>query len=267
MIRIITAALLASLALPALAEDVTLDCLADPAASVAVGSPVTGILREVFVGRGDRVTTGDLLARLDSTIEQADVAVAQAHANATELVEAQRTKLSFAEANLERGRALAESGTVTQSRIEELEALVAVARSDLATEERRRDLAGIELERSQAVLSLRTLTSPIDGFVTAQGTQAGEFLRQDSVVFTIIATDPLYIEAYAPAELFGRIKAGDSGSINLEQPQGTVVDAVVSVVDPVFDAASGTFGLRLELPNPEDGFPAGQRCTVTLALS
>jgi membrane fusion protein (multidrug efflux system) len=36
----------------------------------------------------------------------------------------------------------------------------------------------------------------------------------------------------------------------------------VTVVDKVVDAASGTFGVRLELPNPDLKLPAGLKCTV-----
>ncbi len=266
MTRIFLATLLVTIAVPAWAEEVTLDCLADPAETVAVGSPVTGIVREVLVGRGDRVAAGDVLARLDATIEEADVAVAQAQADATEIVEAQRTKLALAEANLDRARQLVESGSVTQSRIEELEAIVAVARSDLATETRRVELARIELERARAVLSLRTLRSPIDGFITGEGTAVGEFLRQDGVVFTVAKTDPLHIEAYAPVGYYGRLVTGIAGTVALDQPPGTNLDAKVTVVDPVFDAASNTFGFRLELPNPGNAIPAGQHCRVTLDL-
>lgn len=266
MTRLLLAALLTTTAFPAWAEDVTLDCLADPAETVAVGSSVTGIVREVLMSRGDRVHVGDVLARLDSTIEEADVAVAEAQADATEVVEAQRAKLALAEANLERARQLVVSGSVTQSRVEELEAVVAVARSDLATETRRVDLARIELERARAVLSLRTLKSPLDGFITAQGTAAGEFLRQDGVVFTVARTDPLYVEAYAPVDYYGRLLVGSVGKVALEQPPGTALEAKVTVVDAIFDAASNTFGLRLELPNPGNAIPAGQHCTVTFAL-
>ena len=38
------------------------------------------------------------------------------------------------------------------------------------------------------------------------------------------------------------------------------------MVDRVFDAASGTFGVRLDLPNSDGALPAGQRCIVSFAL-
>jgi hypothetical protein len=48
----------------------------------------------------------------------------------------------------------------------------------------------------------------------------------------------------------------------LEEPVGSEHEVVVSVVDRVIDAASGTFGVRLELPNPNYELPAGLRCRV-----
>jgi hypothetical protein len=42
-----------------------------------------------------------------------------------------------------------------------------------------------------------------------------------------------------------------------------VYQAKVTVVDPVFDAASGTFGVRLEMPNPDEAAPVGVRCTMS----
>lgn len=47
-----------------------------------------------------------------------------------------------------------------------------------------------------------------------------------------------------------------------EDPVGGVHKAVVTVVDQVFDAASGTIGVRLELPNPDYAIPAGLKCQV-----
>ena len=48
-----------------------------------------------------------------------------------------------------------------------------------------------------------------------------------------------------------------------EKPGGGVLEASVKIVDRVVDAASGTFGVRLELPNPEYRLSAGLKCKVT----
>jgi multidrug efflux pump subunit AcrA (membrane-fusion protein) len=47
-----------------------------------------------------------------------------------------------------------------------------------------------------------------------------------------------------------------------ETPVGGELEAKVMVVDSLIDAASGTFGVRLELPNPGRRIPAGLRCRI-----
>ncbi len=51
-----------------------------------------------------------------------------------------------------------------------------------------------------------------------------------------------------------------------EEPVGGEHRAEVTVVDRVVDAASGTFGVRLELPNPDYAIPAGLKCRVEFPL-
>ncbi|WP_027062465.1 efflux RND transporter periplasmic adaptor subunit [Mesorhizobium loti] len=244
------------------AGDTTFDCLAQPAQRVQIGTPVTGLLASVDVGRGALVMPGDIVARLESTVEQANVALAKAQAEADEAVQAQQTRLTLAEADLGRSQKLVNSGSVATSKVEELQANVEIAKRDLDTEKRKILLAQIELQRQQTLLDRQSIRSPIKGFVAEQTLRAGEFVRQDSPIMTIVQIDPLYIEAYVPVSLWGKIIVGTRGSIILNQPDQQRRSAAVTVVDKVFDAASGTFGVRLELPNPDDQIPAGQRCQV-----
>jgi multidrug efflux pump subunit AcrA (membrane-fusion protein) len=223
------------------AEPMTFDCVAEPAQRVQIGTPVTGLLASVEVGRGARVQPGDVVARLESTVEEANVALAKAQADADEAVRAQQTRLSLAEADLARSKKLATSGSVSVSKVQELEATVEIARRDLDTEQRKTLLAKIELQRQQALLDRQSIRSPI---------------------MTIVQIDPLFIVAYVPVALWGKIIVGSPGSVVLDQPDKQSRSALVTVVDKMFDAASGTFGVRLELPNPDDLIPAGQRCQV-----
>jgi len=73
--------------------------------------------------------------------------------------------------------------------------------------------------------------------------------------------DPLNVEVIIPASLYGTVKIGDHADVMPETPKG-IFDAKVVVVDKVINAASGTFGVRLELPNPKQLLPAGARCKV-----
>ena len=65
-------------------------------------------------------------------------------------------------------------------------------------------------------------------------------------------------------ELIGAIKVGMNAEITSEHAAGQkVYKAKVTIVDRVIDAASGTFGVRLELPNPKYRLPAGLKCKVS----
>jgi RND family efflux transporter MFP subunit len=257
---ILTLLLLAAPA--ASAAEMAFDCVAEPTQRVQVGSPVTGLLAEVLVGRGDRVMPGDVVAKLESKVEKANVQLAKAQSEAEEVMQAQQTRLNLAEADLSRALRLVHSGSVATSKVEELQARAEIARRDLDTEKRKLLIAKIELERQQALLDRQSIRSPIRGFVTEQSLRAGEFVRQDSPIMTIVQIDPLHVEAYIPVALWGKITTGTKAGVVLDQPDHERRDARVTVVDRVFDAASGTFGVRLELPNPGDLIPAGQRCRL-----
>jgi multidrug efflux pump subunit AcrA (membrane-fusion protein) len=79
---------------------------------------------------------------------------------------------------------------------------------------------------------------------------------------TIAQIDPLNVELVLPLQRYGSIKPGAAALVHPAAPVGGVYEAKVQVVDPVIDAASDTFGVRLLLPNPAGVIPAGIRCDV-----
>ena len=81
-------------------------------------------------------------------------------------------------------------------------------------------------------------------------------------MMTIAEADPLYAETFMPVSLYGTVKIGTMAEVRPEAPIGGIYNALVSVVDNVFDAASRTFRVRLILPNDGYRLPAGLRCEV-----
>ena len=72
--------------------------------------------------------------------------------------------------------------------------------------------------------------------------------------------DPLNVELVLPVRYFGSIKPGMVADVMPQEPVGGMYQAKVVSLDKVIDAASGTFGVRLEFPNPGNKVPAGLRC-------
>ncbi len=240
----------------------TFDCIMEPAQRVKVSTSVTGVLAEVNVERGDEVKAGQTIGKLDTTVEQANLDLAQTQANSVEGLEAQRTRLELARAKLQRDLPLTQKGIVSQDKLEGLQADFDIASRDFNVEKLKRRIASIEVERATAALNLRVIKSPLTGLVVDKHLSAGEFVNQEAYIMTLVQLNPLYVEAYIPVSYYGKIPIGMIGTIYPAEPIGGTYKAPVTVVDRVFDAASATFGVRLELKNVDNKLPGGERCKV-----
>ena len=89
----------------------------------------------------------------------------------------------------------------------------------------------------------------------------GEVVDEDTIL-RIAQIDPLRVEVVLPAARFGTVQKGMKAAVVPEMPGDQIHVAAVSLVDLVIDAASGTFGARLELPNPDHSIPGGLHCQV-----
>jgi len=124
-----------------------------------------------------------------------------------------------------------------------------------------RRLADLELQRTSAEVALRTIRSPVNGVVMERFMHPGEFPKQEKIL-KIAQIDPLRVEVYAPVSMLGKIAVGQTAWVKPEAPVTGEFAARVTVVDRVVDAASGTLGVRLELPNHNLKLPAGLKCTI-----
>ena len=238
------------------------DCVIDPSEVVKLGSPITGVLAEVKVNRGDVVTRGQPVASLESSIEAATVRLNQFRAESTAKMNSQQERLKLARSRVERFGA-PRGLVVTQDKYEELQAEARIAEQELLREQQDRQLSQLELDRSQATLDQRTIHSTVDGIVTEKKLSAGEFVNQEGYVVTVSRLDPLYVEVFLPVIYYKQVRVGMEGNVRPAPPIENTYPASISVVDHVFDPASGTFGVRLTLPNPGNTLPGGQRCKVT----
>lgn len=250
----------------AAAAESSFDCVIDPSEIVKLGSPIPGVLAEVLVKRGDVVTRGQPIAMLESTVEASTVKLNRFRAESTAKIDAQEERLKLSRSRVERygqPRGL----VVTQDKFEEIRAENRVAEQDLLREKQDRQLSQLELERSQATLDQRTIRSTVDGIVSEKKLSAGEFVSQEGYIVMLARLDPLNVEVYLPVAYFQQVRVGMTARVNPAPPIGNTYDATITVVDRVFDPASGTFGVRLALPNPGNPLPGGQRCKVIFDMT
>jgi len=240
-------------------------CIIRPRQVVQLASPVSGRIAEEFVDRGDTVSQGKLVARLESSVEEAQVALDRYKAaNSTER-EAAETDLGFNERQLERRQKLRDNMFAKIDDVDDYTTRAMQDRISIRKAEINQQLATLEAARSASALDLRYVKSSIDGVVTERKLQPGEYVYEQTPIMTIAQIDPLSIELVVSAQLYGTIKVGDLVEIHPNPPVNGVYQVKVDVVDPIIDAASETFGVRLVLPNTEHTIPAGIRCSARLA--
>ena len=260
-------ALAASLGSPASAEtlhDRDFDCLVDARTRVKLGAAVAGVIEKISVDRGDRVKKGQVLVELDSRVETAQLQVARAHAATDQPVDAARAKQDLAHRNAERMRQLRQSnpGALTGPQYDEAISNEAVGAFNLRDAELSLKAAALEADRAEALLEQRRIVSPIDGLVVERQMSTGEYRNDQQSFLTLAELDPLNVEVYLPVAYYGQTATGAVAAVTLQSPLGTTRNATVEIVDRVLDASSGTFGVRLTLPNPNLLIPAGLRCKV-----
>jgi membrane fusion protein, multidrug efflux system len=249
-------------AAPALATPV--DCLIEPRAILKLVAPDKGPIAAIMVERGDRVAKGAALARLDDTVQQLQVLNAQTQKNADVGLRAAKARLSQRERELTRVKELRSRNVTPEAAVEEAQIAVDMARFDIEQAGINHHLAELDYDTAVALLERRKLVSPVDGLVIDVRAEPGEYAHEQRELVTLAVTDPLNVEAFVPATKFGAITVGQVYTVQQAEPLTGQFPATVRVVDQVFDPASNTFGIRLQIANPEGAIPAGTRCTIDL---
>ena len=242
------------------------DCLIEARQSVDIRSPVEGLIESVKVQRGDVVRKGQLLVKLESGPEQAALDIARARATMTGPVEAAQARVEFAKTKEKRQEELSAQKFVSPSALDEARTERKLAESELRVAMENQKLAELEVQRADALLQLHVIRSPFDGVVVDRLLDPGEFASTNvkEPILKLAEIDPLNVEVVLPAAMFGRIRRGDRAEV-IPETSTRYSSAQVSIVDRVIDGASGTFGIRLDLRNPDGAIPAGARCRVRFA--
>jgi RND family efflux transporter MFP subunit len=246
----------------AAAEPVVLDGIIEPYLIVNIGSPVAGILATVDVDRGDIVTRNQVLATLQSGVERANMELARTRVEMDASVKAKEAKLNFNLRRQQRLEPLLEKNLIPFDEMDEARTNTDLALLELEEARENIRLAEMEWKRANEVVKRMTIYSPITGVVKERFLTKGEYVENQPIL-QLVQIDPLYVEVFAPVALLGIIAVNMTAEVSPEEPIGNHYKARVKVVDRVVDAASGTFGVRLELPNPGNKLPAGLKCKVS----
>ncbi len=236
-----------------------LDCLVRPEMYIELSSPVDTTLKTMLVKAGDIIKEGQPLVILENSLEKAKVELHKRKALSWAEIEDRRIQLKFARQNLQRMNELLKKKSIPQFEKEKAETEVSLAEIELIKAKEEKNQARLNLNYAEAELALRTIKSPIDGIVVDSYAKAGESVAERTIM-KLAKINPLRIELIAPTEYFWLIKKDMEVEILPERPADKSFQATVTVVDQLIDPASGSFTVRMSLPNPGDKLVAGVNC-------
>lgn len=237
--------------------------LIEPSEIVNVGSPVEGVVSHLAVERSSVVRKGDPLVYLESSVEKAAFERARALVAVQGEIKMHEEKLAHARQTNARMQELFKSEAISAEKKDEAVTEMAMASARLLKAREDKNLARLDFERAQAQLDQRTIRSPIAGVVVERLVAPGEYVGAKPLL-RVSQLDPLRVEVILPAALFGKVTPGMKADVKPDGQEERYA-ATVTIVDRVIDPASGTFGVRLELPNPEYRLPSGLKCAVRFA--
>lgn len=208
------------------------------AKSVVTITPETsGVVTEVNVTKGQRVAPGDVLCTLDQGTRAA--AVAQAEAG-----------LAQAQAAFETNTALRKKGLAAANSANALDAALKAAQAGF-------DQAKAEFDRTQ-------VKTKVAGVVQDPLATVGTMLSPGTPCATVVELNPMLFVGTVPEARIGLAKLGLKAKI--ETVTGQQLDGEVSYISPTADAATRSFPVEIQIPNPEGQVLSGITATATVEM-
>ena len=203
-----------------------------------VSTSVEGLVSAVHFDSSARVKQGDLLLELDTELEEAAYAQAEAHtAQAAAEVEDAKRRLRIAES-------LAKRDYGPKNEVEARQAEVEI---DTATH----DSFKAEQKRRMALLARHKLPAPYDGVISERMVEVGQWVEPGTAVFELVAMRDFRVDVPVPQDYYARLREGAEVEIEIDSLPGETVPAKIGALIPVSDPDARTFTLRV-LPMRDD---------------
>ncbi|MDW9972376.1 efflux RND transporter periplasmic adaptor subunit [Sinorhizobium meliloti] len=207
--------------------------------SVTVTPTATGNLTEILVKSGDRITEGQVIARLDSDDQM--IAAEQA-----------RLTRDSAREKVERYRNLSTARAVTAVEVRDSE--IALQAAELA------------LKTAELDLKRRDIVAPSKGVVGIITVNIGDYVTTSTPIAVVDDRSQILVDFWVPERFAGKISGDQPVTASAIAQPGRALQGVVHAIDNRLDPESRTLRVRARLENPDDMLRAGMSFSVTVAF-
>lgn len=209
-----------------------------------VRAQAAGTVVQVFAEKGQRVSAGQVLARID------DASLADAVTSARSGVTSAQTAVELATRNVERSRTLAQAGAIPERDLETALNQQKAAQAQLAD-------ARARLSSAQKSLSNTAVRAPIGGVVSDRPVNAGDVVQPGAAMFTIVDPGSMRLEASVAAAQLSEVRQGAPVRFTVSGYPGRTFTGTVARINPAADPATGQVPVTVSIPNAEGALVSG----------
>ena len=206
-------------------EEIRLTSVAVANQDVLVSAEESGTIREFFVDRGDRVTLGQPIAKIDDRVLSAQVSQARAAAE-------------LAEQTWQRRRRLWEE--------EQVGSEIAYLEARYGAEQSAASLVALEERLANTVVR-----APFAGIVEERMVDVGAMMSPGSVLVRLVDLEPIKVFAGVPERYAADVHVGDQAILSFDALGGEVQTVPIRYVGSTVNPQNRTFPIEVRLPNPD----------------
>jgi HlyD family secretion protein len=242
--------------------------------SVTVGSQVSGNISWLGADFNSIVKKGQVIAKLDPTLFQAQVSQSTANlANAKAQILKDQASLAYAKTTLQRNTDLQQRGIVTQDALDASKAAAAQLTAQVEVDRAQIAQAQAQLSSSQTNLDHTIITSPIDGIVTQRSVDVGQTVAASMTapVIFIIAADltKMQVSANIDESDVGRVRPNQTVTFRVDAYPGVDFTGTVAQIrlNPIVVNNVTTYATIINVPNDDLRLKPGMTANLKVQIN
>jgi membrane fusion protein (multidrug efflux system) len=206
---------------------------------VDLAAEVEGIVREVMFESGQKVTQGQALIQLDSEVERASLATAEA-------------ERSLAQIEYERGRSLVSRSNISKSEFDRLASALQKATASAA--------------QLKAQLDKKRINAPFAGTIGIRQVDTGDYLSPGATIATLQDLSHLHVDFFLPEQRAPQLQVGQPVRLSVAAYPDEQFEGRIAAINPKVENETRNLQVRATLSNPDEKLLPGMFANLEVLL-
>jgi len=214
------------------------------AKGVTVSNESPGVVTAIHFESGDYVRAGQILVELDTSVERAQLASAEA-------------RKELAGVSADRSRKLVASAAISNAQLDNDEAQLKTSKADFSA--------------LKAQIDRKTVRAPFAGRLGIRTVNLGQYLNPGTAITVLESLGSVYVDFSLPQQALADVPVRTPVRVTLAgavaDVKAVALDGVIAAVDPTIDSNTRTIKLRASVPNKGDKLRPGMYVNVSVVLA